>query len=67
MPGRIAGLEADIAKLEAVIADPDLYRRDPRRFEAETVKLASVKDALGAAEDRWLELEAMREELENVP
>ncbi|MEQ8864009.1 MAG: ATP-binding cassette domain-containing protein [Thalassobaculum sp.] len=66
LPKRIAALEADIAKLETVIADPDLYRRDPKRFEAETAKLAAAKDTLAAAEDRWLELEAMREELESV-
>jgi ATP-binding cassette subfamily F protein uup len=66
LPKRIAALEADIARLETVIADPDLYRRDPKRFEAETAKLAAAKDTLAAAEDRWLELEAMREELESV-
>ncbi len=46
-----------------MIADPDLYRRDPRRFEEETARLSAAKAALAAAEDRWLELEAQREEL----
>ena len=49
-----------------MIADPDLYRRDSQRFETETAKLATAKDTLAAAEDRWLELEAMREELESA-
>ncbi|MEQ8817227.1 MAG: ATP-binding cassette domain-containing protein [Thalassobaculum sp.] len=66
LPGRIAALEADIAALETALADPELYGRDPKRFEATTGKLAAAQQALAAAEDRWLELEALREELEGV-
>jgi len=66
LPARIAALEAEIASREAAMADPDLYRRDPKRFEGESAKLAAARDALAAAEDRWLELEALREELEGA-
>ncbi|WP_189991253.1 ABC-F family ATP-binding cassette domain-containing protein [Thalassobaculum fulvum] len=66
LPDRIAGLEAEIAKLEAALADPDLYGKDPKRFERETARLAEAQAGLAAAEDRWLELEALREELEGV-
>src|SRR5205823_290381 len=36
LPGRIAALEGQIARLNAVLADPDLYARDPARFGATT-------------------------------
>jgi len=52
--------------LELTLADPDLYRRDPGHFERETAGLEAAKRALATAEDRWLELEAQREELESV-
>jgi len=66
LPERIAGLEAEIAGLEATLADPDLYRRDAARFDGQSRRLADAKATLAAAEDRWLELEALREELETV-
>ena len=64
LPARIAALEADVAKLTAVLADPDLYTRDPSRFAATTASLDATRGALAAAEEQWLELEMRREELE---
>jgi ABC transport system ATP-binding/permease protein len=64
LPDRIAKLQADVARLNSVLADPLLYARDQARFD-ETVKaLASVQEALAAAEAQWLSLEMLREELE---
>ena len=34
LPARIAALEARIDELNAALADPDLYARDPGRFTA---------------------------------
>ena len=36
LPARIAALEAQITELNAVLADPDLYARDPARFRDDT-------------------------------
>ena len=38
LPARIEELEAEIARDEAALADPDLYARDPRLFEALTAR-----------------------------
>ena len=46
------------------LADPDLYARDPARFGAMTKALGVAQDALAAAEERWLALEMLREEIE---
>ena len=65
LPDRIATLEGEVARLRATLADPDLYARDTAGFTKRTEALASAEQALGAAEERWLELEMLREELEN--
>ncbi len=57
-------LEAKIAAREAELADPMLYRRDAARFKAATEALQAAQSSLVKAEERWLTLEAMREEIE---
>ena len=57
-------LEGNRAKLRTALDDPTLYARDPARFEAISRTLATTEDDLAKAEERWLELEMMREELE---
>jgi ABC transport system ATP-binding/permease protein len=64
LPTRMTGLEAKIAKLQEVLADPTLYGRDPASFEKASTMLASLQADLAAAEDRWLGLEMLRAELE---
>ena len=59
-------MEARITELNAVLADPDLYRRDPARFRDTTDALAVTRDELAAAEDQWLRLEMLREEIEGI-
>ena len=64
LPARIASLEADLARLNRELADPDLYARKPDRFKAATKALETAQTALTAAEEQWLALEMLREELE---
>jgi ABC transport system ATP-binding/permease protein len=64
LPARIAELEARIGKLNAVLADPTLYSRDYTTFERYSAALSAAQRDLAAAEDRWLALEVLREELE---
>jgi ATP-binding cassette subfamily F protein uup len=56
LPARIEALEAAIARDEAALSDHDLYRRDPRLFEALTEAVAAAKEERDAAEHRWLGL-----------
>ncbi len=64
LPARIAMLQADVAKLTSALEDPDLYTRDPARFATTTASLEAARGALASAEEQWLELEMLREELE---
>jgi ATP-binding cassette subfamily F protein uup len=67
LPGEIEKLSAEIAKLNDILADPQLYARDAARFAKATELLAQRQAALAAAEERWLELEMRREEAEATP
>ncbi|QOV95402.1 MULTISPECIES: ABC-F family ATP-binding cassette domain-containing protein [Novosphingobium] len=61
LPKRIEELDAAIARGEAQLADPDLYAKDPRKFDALMAALEKVRAEKEAAEERWLELAEMVE------
>ena len=63
LPARIEAIEAAIARDEALLADPDLYTRDPKRFAALTATIAAARAERDAAEERWLMLAEMAEGL----
>ncbi|MGH6913763.1 MAG: ABC transporter ATP-binding protein, partial [Geminicoccales bacterium] len=54
--GQIDALSAEIDRLEGDLADPDLFSRDRRAFEALSERLTRSRDERAAAEQRWLEL-----------
>jgi ATP-binding cassette subfamily F protein uup len=64
LPGRIEQLQAEAAKLQEKLADPTLYARDPDGFNKTAAALEATRAALSAAEDEWLTLEMLREEIE---
>ena len=64
LPNRMAELESEIAALRETLADSGLYGRDPDAFEAAASKLEAREAAFAEAEERWLALEILREELE---
>jgi ATP-binding cassette subfamily F protein uup len=63
LPDLIADLGRTIEKLQGVLADPALYATNPKRFAEASAALAKAQGELAAAEDRWLALEILREEL----
>jgi ABC transport system ATP-binding/permease protein len=64
LPKRMSEIEAKIAKVQEILADAELYSRDPARFQKAMDALTTLQTELHAAEERWLELEMLREELE---
>ena len=64
LPPRIDALTAEIAKLQSKLADGSLYAKDPKAFADATAALAKSQADLSAAEEQWLELEMLRQELE---
>ncbi len=53
LPGRIEALEAEQAKLAALLADADAYTRDPKGLAAAQVRIAKIDDELLGALERW--------------
>ena len=64
LPGIISRLEQTISILQAELTDPALFQRNPDAFDAKASELESVLNELSKAEDQWLALETLREELE---
>jgi len=64
LPGTMSDLEAEIAGLQAKLADPAFYARDAEGFAVTSERLTQAQGRLEAAESAWLELELLREELE---
>ncbi len=64
LPERIAELEERKAHLQEALARPDLYSTDPERFQKTASELEAVQADLDGAEEEWLELEMLREDIE---
>ena len=65
LPQEMARLQQEITTHQQVLADTSLYARDPEAFARTSTALNEAEAALAAAEDRWLELEELREQLES--
>ncbi len=65
LPKAIAKLQSEIDALQAKLADPQFYGRDRAAFEKVTATLGELQLKIAAAEEQWLELEILREELAN--
>lgn len=61
----IERLGGEIATLEAELEDATLFERDPTRFQEVISSLDAHRASLESAEEAWLELEMLREELED--
>ncbi len=66
LPKSIAKLQAEIATQQQRLEDPNLYATDRAAFDTISLALARAQEELQHAEDRWLELEMLREEIEGV-
>ncbi|OUD10765.1 elongation factor 3 [Marivivens niveibacter] len=56
LPAEIDKLNAEIAKLEELMADPELFTKQPVKFQKATEALVQRQNAVAAAEEEWLEL-----------
>ncbi|MFM2130201.1 MAG: hypothetical protein RL477_1747 [Pseudomonadota bacterium] len=66
LPGEIAAIEEEIERLGERLADPALFGRDPQAFHKAAARLEAARAELAEKEDRWLELDALREAIEGA-
>ncbi|WP_137391598.1 ABC-F family ATP-binding cassette domain-containing protein [Rhodoligotrophos defluvii] len=64
LPARIEALQQEAAGLQEKLASPDFYGKDPGGFAEAARKLEQAQAELAAAEEAWLALEILREEIE---
>ncbi|HEY6255611.1 MAG TPA: ATP-binding cassette domain-containing protein [Xanthobacteraceae bacterium] len=64
LPQQIASLQAKVRQLQQALDDPGLYARDRTAFAEISSSLAATQLELSTAEERWLALEILREEIE---
>src|SRR5271166_1861041 len=65
LPERMDALRKELDVLEAKLADADFAVRDPVAFQAAMDGYEDLREALEKAEDEWLALETLREDLES--
>jgi len=65
LPKTMAKLQATIAQQHKLLDDPELYAKDRKAFDAASIRIAKAQAELHAAEEKWLELEMLREEIES--
>ncbi|RVT89773.1 ABC-F family ATP-binding cassette domain-containing protein [Sphingomonas crocodyli] len=63
LPQEIEKLEAAILRDEAALADPDLYAKNPAKFDTLMKAIETARTKKDEAEMRWLELAEMAEGL----
>jgi ATP-binding cassette subfamily F protein uup len=64
LPKSIAALQAKVQTLHERLDDPGLYARDRKAFDETSAALAAAQTELAASEEKWLELEMLREQIE---
>jgi len=63
LPKTIAALHEDVRNLQTKLDDPQFYGRDRAGFEKVSAELGELQQRIAAAEEQWLQLEILREEL----
>ena len=66
LPKTMAKLQAEIEKQRLALDDPDLYAKDRKKFDQASAAMTKAQEELQVAEDKWLELEVLREEIEQA-
>jgi ATP-binding cassette subfamily F protein uup len=64
LPGRIDEMQQKRALIQSKLEAPNLYARDRAAFDKLSQQLVEADRKIAAMEEEWLELEAMREEVE---
>ena len=67
LPATIARMRQEAATLQSRLDDPDFYVKDRAGFEKTSSALGEIHHRIAAAEEQWLALEILREELEGTP
>lgn len=65
LPDRVAALEAEIQTIETELSDAGLFTSDREKFDRLTAELEKKRRELEDAENQWLEIQMLKDELDN--
>ncbi|MBN7806185.1 ABC-F family ATP-binding cassette domain-containing protein [Agrobacterium rosae] len=65
LPKEMEKTQLEIAQREERMADPNLFAKNPEIFSKLADEMSKLRGKLETMEEEWLELEMLREELEN--
>ena len=65
LPQKITELETELQKIETALADSELYTQNPDKFNELTARHESIAAEIAQSENQWLEIQMLKEELEN--
>ena len=63
LPEKIEKITIEIKQLNQVLADPDLFDKNPELFTQTIKKFEQKKNEIEQSEQRWLELAEMAEQI----
>ena len=66
LPKEMEKAQKEIAAREAKMADPTLFTKDPATFNKLAAETEKLRDSVTRMEEEWLELEMLREEIEQA-
>lgn len=66
LPDEIENLQKHIIKLENLLAQPNLYMENNKKFSEYTNQLQELKCQLNSKIEQWVEVESMQEELSKL-
>lgn len=65
LPQKITELEHELQEIESALSDSELYTQNPDKFNELTARHESIAAEIAQAENQWLEIQMLKEELEN--
>ena len=66
LPKKIEAMTAELTALEASLAENQLHARDAQTLRRASEAYAAKREELEKAEEQWLKLEMLREEIEGA-
>jgi ATP-binding cassette subfamily F protein uup len=66
LPLKIEKLEKELKEYETILNDRDLFKNDRKTFDKATTEITNIKKIINESENKWLELQILNDEINNL-
>ena len=66
LPLKIEKLEKELKEYENILNDKDLFKNDRKTFDKVSIKITNIKKVIYESENKWLELQNLHDEINNL-